>query len=145
MHERGKMAIQNLPVPPPPELFGKVDFENVFNALTFSLFTNSIVNWLCSIAKMYFLETNNEFFASDQPIINIHSGSIVYYDPVKDMELYYPVTPHLALFFTEKEFSNQKLDKDKTLQYNKMLFRKSHEQIYAFSEGTLEPFQQSKC
>ena len=140
MQERVKLAIQNLPVPTPPELIGKVDLENVFKALSFSLFTNSIANWLHSTAKMYFLETDYEFIASDQPIINIYSGGIGDYGQVKDIELYYPVTPHLALFFTEKEFNNQKLDEGKTLQYNKMLFEKSYEQVYAFSENTLEPF-----
>ena len=141
MQERRKIAIRNFPMQPPPELIGKVDFENIFNALTFSLFTNSIGNWLYSKAKMYFLETDYEFITSDQPVINIHSGSLGSYDQVKDLELYYPVSPHLALFFTEKEFNTQKLDECITFQYNKLLFDKSYEQIYALSKETLKSFQ----
>ena len=143
MQERQKKAIQNIIEQTPQELVGKIDLENIFKALSFAHFNNAIANWLYSKAKMYFLETNNEFIASDQPIINIHSGGIGDYDQVKEIELYYPVTPHLALFFTEKKFNNQKLDEIKTLQYNKSLFEKSYEQVYAFSERTLEPFLKS--
>ena len=141
IQERQKLAIEKLKPLTPPELVGKIDLENVFKAFTFAHMTNAIANWLYCKTKMFFLETDYEFIASDQPLINIHSGSIGSFDPVTQFELYYPITPKLALFFTEKNYNNYKLDVDNTLLYNKMIFDYSYENIFALSKNTLEQFQ----
>jgi hypothetical protein len=138
MHEKAVIALDNLPVSPPKEFEGKLDNEKIVKALSFIFFSESLGNWLYEKAKVYFIETDFEFIASDQPIINIHANSD--FEPVKEMECYYPITPHLALFFTEKEFKNKKIDENETLKYNKLLYSKSYEQIYAFSKEMLSLF-----
>jgi hypothetical protein len=138
IQERLTYAFEHMPIDPPEELAGKVDFVKTSKALSFSLTTEAMANWLYEKSNIYFIETDNEFIASDQPIINIHSGNIGNFDPVKLIELYYPITPHLALFFTDKSFCNQKIDETKTHEYNKILYEKSYEQVYALSENTLK-------
>ena len=53
------------------------------------------------------------------------------------MEYYYPITPHLALFITVKDFNNIKTNKTETDAYNKLLYNKSYEQVYATSQELL--------
>jgi hypothetical protein len=138
MHERPVAVLNNLPVSPPKEFEGNLDNSKIVKALSFIFFADTLGNWLYQKAKIYFIETDFEFIASDQPIVNIHANSD--FEPVKEMECYYPITPHLALFFTEKNFNNMKINKNETLKYNKLLYSKSYEQIYAFSKETLDLF-----
>jgi len=138
MHERPVKALNNLPIDPPKEYEGNFDNEKIVKALMFIFFAETMGNWLYEKVKIYFIETDFEFIASDQPIINIHSTTDYTY--AKNLELYYPITPHLALFFTDKEFCNKKIDESETYKYNKLLYSKSYEQVYALSENILTLF-----
>jgi hypothetical protein len=139
MIERAVMGLNNLPVAPPREIEGKFGNENIVRV--YSLFlAESLANWMAEKAKIYFIETDDEFIASDQPIINIHSNNEITFEPVKEMEFYYPITPHLALFITAKKFQNGKIDRSETAKYNSELFKKSYEQIYAYSKELLNDF-----
>lgn len=136
MHERAVKGLNNLPVCPPKEIECKFDNENIVRV--FSLFlAESVANWMFEKAKIYFIETEYEFIVSDQPIINIYSNNSITFEPVKEMEYYYPITPHLAIFITAKDFNNIKISKTETDKYNKLLFDKSHEQVYASSKELL--------
>jgi hypothetical protein len=139
MLERVVTGLSNLPVSPPKEIEGKFSNENIVRI--YSLFlADSLANWMVKKAKIYFIETDNEFIAADQPIINIHSNDEITFEPVKEMEYYYPITPHIALFITAKGFKDKKIDKSETDEYNKRLYKKSCEQIYAYSKETLDDF-----
>jgi hypothetical protein len=132
-------TLNNLPVSPPKEIEGKFDNENIVRV--YSLFlAESLANWMMEKAKIYFIETDNEFITSDQPIINIHSNNEITFEPVKEMEFYYPVTPRQALFITAKDFKDKKINKTETDDYNNRLCKKSYEQIYAYSKETLNSF-----
>jgi hypothetical protein len=92
-------------------------------------------------ANIYFIETDYEFIASDQPVINIHSHNKISFEPVKEIEYYYPITPHLAMFITAKNFNNMKIGKDETDKYNQLLYERSYEQIYASKKEILNTFK----
>jgi hypothetical protein len=139
MLERTIIGLNNLPISPPKEIEDKFDNKNI--ARVYSLFfADSLANWMTEKARIYFIETNNEFIASDQPIINIHSNNEITSESVKEMEFYYPVTPHLALFITAKDFRDKKFDKSETDDYNNRLYKKSFEQIYAYTKELLDCF-----
>lgn len=139
MFEKAVIGLKNLPVSPPKEIEGRFDNENIVRI--YSLFLAEILaNWMVEKTKIYFIETDNEFIASDQPIVNIHSNNEITLEPVKKMEFYYPITPHLALFITAKDFKDKKIDKSETDEYNEGLYKKSYEQIYAYSKETLNGF-----
>jgi hypothetical protein len=139
MFGRAVTALNNLPVSPPKEIEGQFNNENIVRVYSL-FFAEILANWMAENAKIYFIETDNEFIAADQPIINIHSNDEITFKPVKEMEFYYPITPHLALFITSKDFKDKKIDKLETDEYNKRLYRKSYEQIYAYSKEILNDF-----
>jgi len=139
MFERAVTGLNNLPVRPPVEFEGKFSYENIVKAFSIILAECS-ANWMFEKASIYFIETDYEFIASDQPLINIHSNNEITYEPIKEVEYYYPITPHLALFITAKKFNNIKIGSLETEKYNKLLYDKSHEQIYALSKETLTSF-----
>ena len=133
-------GLNHLPVRPPPEIEGKFSNENIVKAFSI-LFAECSGNWMYDKAKIYFIETDYEFIASDQPVINIHSHNEISFEPIKETEYYYPVTPNLAMFITAKIFRNLKIGKNETDKYNQLLYDKSYEQIYASKEETLRAFQ----
>jgi hypothetical protein len=139
MLENVLTGLNHLPVRPPPEIEGKFSNENIVKAFSI-LFAECSANWMYEKAKIYFIETDYEFIASDQPIINIHSNNSITFEPVKETEYYYPVTPHLAIFITAKDFDNIKIGKTEADKYNKLLYGKSHEQIYASSRELLNQY-----
>jgi hypothetical protein len=136
MRERAVTGLSYLHVPPPKEIEGMYDNENIVRVVSM-LLDECTANWMIEKTKIYFIETDYEFIASDQPIVNIHSNNEITFEHVKTMEYYYPITPHLALFITAENFDNKKIDRNETNEYNKLLYARSHEQVYAFSEETL--------
>ena len=136
MLERAVTGLSYLPVSPPKEFEGLYDNENMVKIISM-LLDERVANWMIEKTKIYFIETDYEFIASDQPIVNIHAHREIIFEHITTMEYYYPITPHLALFITSKNFNDSKIDKAETDKYNKLLYNQSHEQIYAFSENTL--------
>jgi hypothetical protein len=129
-------ALNNLPITPPKENKGKFDNENLVKVYSL-IFADSLGNWIYSRANIYFFETEYEFITGDQPIINIHASYKPSFEPVKEMEFYYPITPKLAIFITPKKLSNINISKGETIKYNDEIRNKSYEQCYAYSEGML--------
>ena len=80
----------------------------------------------------------------DQPVVNTYAVDRLGVEPVKDLELYYPVSPALAVLISEKNeylhgwdiaFSGE----DARL-HNGYIARSSHEQIYSHSKESLESY-----
>jgi len=139
MLERAITGLNSIPVSSPKEIEGMYDNENIVKVVSM-LLDECVANWMIEKTKIYFIETDYEFIASDQPIVNVHSNNEIIFEQVKTMEYYYLITPKLALFITAKDFSNKKIDKIETVRYNKMLYKRSHEQVYAFSKELLSTF-----
>jgi len=139
MREKVVNGLSYLPVSPPKEIEGLYDNKNIVRAISM-LLDESTANWMIEKTRISFIETDYEFITSDQPIINIHSKNNISFEPIKEMEYYYPITPHLAIFITKKNIHNIKIGKNETDEYNKLLYNKSYEQVYAFSRESLIPF-----
>ncbi|MCT7643862.1 DUF4238 domain-containing protein [Aliarcobacter butzleri] len=84
--------------------------------------------------------TNLEFITGDQPVLNTYG---VYKDgELKDdeFELYYPISPKLAVLISDKNINNKVInisDENKINEYNKFIVHSSYEQIFATNEETL--------
>jgi hypothetical protein len=128
-----------LPITPPKEIEGMYDNENIVKLFSM-LMDESTADWLIEKANIYFIETDYEFIASDQPIVNIHAKNEITFEPAKAMEYYYPITPHLALFITAKDFNNIRISKTETDAYNKLLYDKSYEEVFATSQELINTF-----
>jgi hypothetical protein len=96
-------------------------------------------------------EAGGEFITSDQPVINMR-GSISKDDgaepaPLRDedFELYYPVSPRLALLVEvdrpTREVSRRRLSATELARYNRAMFVLAHEQAFASREGLLRELE----
>ncbi len=85
--------------------------------------------------------TRTPFITSDQPIINKKSNNIGYVAPT-EWELYYPVTPDIALVLSEKNKSQYSgnLTEIEVFELNNGMVAASEEQVYASERHVLERY-----
>ncbi|HCE4621446.1 TPA: DUF4238 domain-containing protein [Vibrio parahaemolyticus] len=106
----------------------------------FSLLMGDFIgNWVYSSGQFALLENSTElnFVTSDQPVYNLGASGVVGDDEITSMELYYPLSPELALFITNEPQKDKILSVEEADKYNKFVLSKSHEQVYARSKDTL--------
>jgi hypothetical protein len=126
-----------------------VEFENVWNVLRHIFATN--IAWVLyaerKAFKMVLLknETSIEFITGDQPVINTYASIGVSKTPPNELELYYPVSPKLAILISEREELKDTrlklLNENDVMAYNRMIVKNSHNQIYATSTNILEEYK----
>lgn len=93
--------------------------------------------------RLTFLEVPRgvELLTGDQPIVNTRAGRSHGDMPPEDLELYYPLTPTLAVLmaFDQGSFASER--REMTVEgvgnYNRMIAAMADEQIYARSENAL--------
>jgi hypothetical protein len=90
-------------------------------------------------------QAGGEFITSDQPVINMR-GSLAKGDGApplgeEDFELYYPISPRLALLVEvdqpTREVLRRGLRAAELERYNRAMFALAHEQAFAATEGLL--------
>lgn len=86
-----------------------------------------------------------ELITGDQPVINTFASGTPTKQLVDKLELYYPVSPTLAVLITSQpEFDGRtivSLSETDVAKYNNHIIQNSHEQLYAFSEQALKEIQ----
>ena len=117
---------------------GRFQISNNFSFYwSYIFFSDSISSWISS-AKVSLLKnkTNIPFITGDQPVINIKSE----YDntPAKEIQLYYPISPKLALLFDEKELFENPISVNDVLFYNEKIKQASEALIVGNKKETLE-------
>jgi len=117
-------------IPTPEKYKGKFNPDNI-NRVIGLITAETIGNWIYVMGNIYFFDSDYELITCDQPIINIHARNYENMILPKRLELYYPITPNLALFITDRKISNRILKKEDAIFYNNLMKQKSHEQIYA--------------
>ncbi|PGX57074.1 hypothetical protein COE12_03515 [Bacillus anthracis] len=130
-------------VPIPPTLI-----ENVWSVLYFIFATNLAVTISSSNSLRFLILKNNStipFITGDQPVINTQANYSVY-EETKEFELYYPLTPSLALLITDSNNYNEiqsifEVQEDEVKLYNDLIFNASYEQIFANNETVLQSFK----
>ena len=118
----------------PDEYKGKFNPENIIKVLGL-IFAESMGNWIYSKGKIYFFESDYDLIVSDQPIINIRADYTL--TAAKRVEYYYPLTPNLAIFITEKKITDRILKKEDAIFFNNQMYKKYHEQIYSKTQELL--------
>ena len=107
----------------------KEKLSNVFSLF----FADVIGNWIYSSSKIKLLINQSDlisFITADQPIINVkEDGS--YTGSVREFELYYPISPKIAIYLSEKDEGVQHLDGNSVKAFNKLIVKHSSEQLYA--------------
>lgn len=122
----------------PPEILANID-PNKMSRVIPLIFAENIGNWVYSSSKIKYLEntTSVNFITCDQPIYNIKATPNEM--PI-DFEIYYPLSPKLAIILTENETEFTILTENDINKYNDFIVNSSHEQIYGLSEYDLSKF-----
>lgn len=90
--------------------------------------------------KIIFLTNSSStpFLSSDQPVINTFSADTSDTDTVEEVELFYPLTPRLAILVTKDAtysggVSEVPLLEDAVKRYNNMIEKEAFEFVYSNS------------
>ncbi|PLS17658.1 hypothetical protein CVD28_11565 [Bacillus sp. M6-12] len=114
--------------------------ENVWSVLYFILATNLAMTLSTSRTLRVVMLKNISslpFITGDQPIINTLVDYSVY-EEAKEFELYYPISPELALLISNN--TNQSIievKEEEVTKYNNLIVNASDEQIYSNDESIL--------
>ncbi|GED13740.1 DUF4238 domain-containing protein [Aneurinibacillus migulanus] len=121
--------------------------QNIWSVLYFILATNLAIA-LSSSSTFRVLMLRNispvPFITGDQPVINTFADYSVY-EEAKELELYYPLSPSLALLITNSNNHNSDqsifdVQENGVTMYNNLIFNASDEQIYANDVTVLQSF-----
>ncbi len=88
--------------------------------------------------------TEINFIAGDQPIINTYAASVDWSAPVTEVEFYYPFSPKIALIISSKDQYKSgdtfEQNSDQVHMFNTAIAKSAHSQIYAQSSSDLTPY-----
>ena len=95
-------------------------------------FADIIGNWVFQVGRLNLLHNKSDldFITGDQPVFN-KKGYKKVNGNVKEFDLYFPITPSLAIQISDYVEGENFLDKKSVIQYNKMIKLNSKEQIYS--------------
>lgn len=84
-------------------------------------------------------KTRVELITCDQPVINAFATYLPDSEFPEKMELYYPVSPNLAIMISDSdEIPEKDLSEIEVNTYNMKMAESAHSQIYSYSKGELE-------
>jgi len=117
----------NAPIDVPNEL-NKDNLGKIFSLF----FADIIGNWVFQVGRLNLLHNKSDmnFITGDQPIFN-KKGDIKVNGNVKEFDLYFPITPKLAIQISDYAEGEEFVDKDTVIHYNKMIKSNSKEQIFS--------------
>jgi len=125
-----------------------INFEKINNVLN-HIFATNMAWTFCAERKVFKMvllknETAKEFITGDQPVINTYGVIGTSKTPIDDIELYYPVSPKLAILISEKEeykgIRTKVVNENDVVSYNNLILKNSHSQVYATSVSVLEEY-----
>ena len=122
------------------------DLEKIWNPVSHIFAVNVAFDTYNKKPKLCMLENESSvpFITGDQPVVNISATNIPPGQPSDKMELYYPVTPKLAVLLTENETcqtNKVSVSSEEAACYNDHIFQNSNNSIYAQTKEILEQFQ----
>lgn len=85
-------------------------------------------------------KTLKEFITGDQPLVNTYSSHSKQLLSHNELEFYYPISPKLSILITRNIINSREIiiyNEDEIQKYNNMIKESCEEQIYAFSEVSL--------
>ena len=121
------------------------DFGKAFNIIALILatqFGGSLLNLIKEGAYHCYLlknECGTPFLTGDQPIINTFATATPKIEP-DELELYYPVSPKLALLISNKTNHDVNCSVEDVLRYNHLIVMQSWENVFAADELILKRF-----
>lgn len=119
-------------------------YEGLFSpdklSKVFALLMGDVIgNWIYSSGNFSLLSnsTELEFITGDQPVFNLDMKGRSRGENATEFNLFYPVSPHLALLVTGSPNEHKELNIDEVNSYNEFIVSCSHEQLYARDKESL--------
>ena len=107
-------------------------------AKVYSLFFADIIgSWISSRSKIKLIVNDSDkcsFITTDQPIINV-KANVGYSVPVQQFELYYPISPKVALYLSESNEGVERVSENIVQEFNRLIFKHSSDQVYALNKS----------
>ena len=121
------------------------NIANTWPIATILLAMNSAHNLTYNVDTHLQLIHNNSnipFITSDQPTINLKSKNGNLDDVIDELELYYPITPNIAIIISEgnKSLHPNQLTEDAVQNLNDAIASASHMQVYSNKEHILDNY-----
>lgn len=119
-----------------PEEYKGCDLQKVYEMLTF-VFANNIGALIFDGLELRLIEnkTSIDLITSDQPIYNLLAAPGL---PAKDVELYYPISPRLALM-ARKPINHKKISsREDAIELNSFTTKNHHEFLFASNKEALD-------
>lgn len=90
-------------------------------------------------------KTTNHFLTTDQPIINYVGDISDDEGYAKELELYYPLSPQIALYIhfnaeQSEKFIVEDLSEEQVEQYNRKMIDNSHMWVFSYTQKQLESY-----
>lgn len=125
-----------------PEFKGQFEAIKISKVLSLIL-ADAVGNWIYSEGRFHLLEnhTKEDFITGDQPVFNLcmkHSDGV---SLPTIFELYYTLTPKLALLITKNDKEETKLNANDVAKYNDFINKSSLEQIYSSTQENIEKYK----
>lgn len=128
-----------------PKEWGDIDLNKMWNIISI-IFASNMGATLYSLRENYDWciinnSTETPFITTDQPVVNL-KGNYDIEQSTEELELFYPLSPKLALLISEKKNGNSyKIDitDNKDIEmYNEQLLIIAEEQVYSNSKQYIE-------
>jgi hypothetical protein len=118
------------------------DPEVIWNAMSHIIATSLGSSLVREQYDLFLLRNNTAtpFITGDQPVINVHATAVAPGEPVKDLDLYYPISPSLAVLVALAPPDDSDLTEVDVVRYNALMAHHAHEQLYAANREDLGPF-----
>jgi len=128
LSERYRLAVRN------PEV--------IWNALAHIIATSLGSSLVRERYDLFLLRNNTTtpFITGDQPVINVHAKAVAPGETVKDLDLYYPISPSTAVLVALTPPDDSVLTAVEVARYNALMAHHAHEQLYAANREDLERF-----
>lgn len=125
-----------------PRKLTAVKPDNIWNALSHIIATSLGQSLIAYSYQLYFLRPGGEgvFITGDQPVINLHGTYLAPAETPRELELYYPISPKLAVLITTGPPANSNLTDEEVGDYNQHIQIQSHSQLFAHSASVLKAF-----
>lgn len=136
MSEGSLLAIKKF-----PQCKDKFDPAKV--AKVFAMLMGDFIgNWIYSSAQFSLIENNTgiDFITGDQPIFNLDMKGRGEFEEPEKFNLYYPLSPELALLISKEIPSNKEVSLKEVEEYNDFIERSSYEQLYSKQEVSLAKY-----
>lgn len=126
-----------------PSRLTAVNPENIWNVLSHIIATSLGQNLIAYSYQLYFLRPEGEerFITGDQPVINPHGTYTSPNEAPKELDLYYPISPELAILVASEPPENSLLTDDEIKIYNRHIQLYAHSQLFAHDASALEPYR----